>query len=382
MKSLMRMPNLTRYESIGINQLFNVADGHAHQPQTDAQRQIIGRLPDLFDQAEAARQAELEEEFRRLFYTLAGQPTAADLTRTLFCYSASLSTDLIATFLASRGLTTALLHPCFDNLATLLQRRNVALTPLHEEELRLDRMEETFAGLAADAVFVTLPNNPTGFELSREQWERLVMLCGHYGKLLIVDCTFRFFSRKPSWDQYELLERSNISYLMVEDTGKTWPTQDLKCSILAMSEDLAEDVLELHNDILLNVSPFILQLLIEYLKDTARHGLQSVVWETIDRNRRTLREAIRSSGLLLNNPGSTISVEWLRITDPDVRSLDMVDRLQRLGLGILPGDHFYWHDHGHGERYIRIALARCPDMFAEACKILKSALRTNRMDPA
>ncbi|MGF9915064.1 pyridoxal phosphate-dependent aminotransferase [Paenibacillus ehimensis] len=382
MKSLERMPNLTRYESIGINQLFNVADGHAHQPQTYAQRQIIGRLPDLFDQAEAARQAELEDEFRRLFYTLAGQPTAAGLTRTLFCYSASLSTDLIATFLASREMSTALLHPCFDNLATLLQRRNVALTPLHEEELRLDRMEGTFADLAADTVFITLPNNPTGFELSQEEWEKLVALCGQYGKLLIVDCTFRFFSRKPSWDQYELLERSNISYLMVEDTGKTWPTQDLKCSILAMSEDLAEAMLELHNDILLNVSPFILQLLIEYLKDTARHGLRSVLWETIDRNRQTLREAIRSSGLLLNNPDSTISVEWLRIADPRIRSLDLVDRLQRLGLGILPGDHFYWHDHGQGERYIRVALARCPDMFAEACNILKSALLTNRTDPA
>jgi aspartate/methionine/tyrosine aminotransferase len=241
-------------------------------------------------------------------------------------------------------------------------------------------MEETFAALAADAVFITLPNNPTGFELSREEWDQLVALCGRYGKLLIVDCTFRFFSRQPFWDQYELLEKAKISYLMVEDTGKTWPTQDLKCSILAMSEDLADDMLELHNDILLNVSPFILKLLTEYVKDTMREGLQSVIWNTIDRNRETLREAIRSSGLAVSNPGSTISVEWLRILDAGVRSVDMVDRLQRLGLGILPGDHFHWYDHGQGERYIRIALARSPDMFADACEVLKSAITANGKD--
>ncbi|UUZ91064.1 aminotransferase class I/II-fold pyridoxal phosphate-dependent enzyme [Paenibacillus sp. P25] len=311
-----RLPNLTRYESIGINRAYNVADGHAHQPQTAGQRQIVSRLPELFYDAEAARQSELEGEFRRLFYGLAGQHSAAGLPRTLFCYSASLSTDLIATYLAAHGLTAALLHPCFDNLATILRRRKVELTPLYERELAFDRLEETWASLQADAVFLTLPNNPTGFELSPEAWERVVKLCKQYDKLLIVDCTFRFFSRNPFWDQYESLEREGVRYLLVEDTGKTWPTQDLKCSILAMSSDLYEDVLELHNDILLNVSPIILRVLIEYLKDTQEKGLASVIWETIDRNRGRLREAIKSSCLHVENPGSAISVEWPRITDP------------------------------------------------------------------
>ncbi|UUZ82795.1 hypothetical protein LJK88_01800 [Paenibacillus sp. P26] len=58
-----RLPNLTRYESIGINRAYNVADGHAHQPQTAGQRQIVSRLPELFYDAEAARQSELEGNF-------------------------------------------------------------------------------------------------------------------------------------------------------------------------------------------------------------------------------------------------------------------------------------------------------------------------------
>lgn len=369
-----RLPNLTRYESIGINRIYNLADGHAHQPQTASQQRIVSRLPEWFRQAEALRQCDLEEEFRHHFYSLAGQHSATGLARTLFCYSASLSTDLLATYLASRQLSASLLHPCFDNLATILRRRNVPLTPLPEAALALESMDDTFAKLTTDAVFLTLPNNPTGFEMSQEAWERLVHLCGNYGKLLILDCTFRFFSRNRYWDQYELLERSGISYIVVEDTGKTWPTQDLKCSILAMSADLHEDLLELHNDILLNVSPFILKLLIEYLKDTGREGLPSAIWETIDRNRLQLREALQASCLAPEHPGSAISVEWLRIADPAVRSTDMVERLHRLGIGILPGDHFYWADLKEGERFIRIALSRSPEMFAQACAVLSEGI--------
>jgi aspartate/methionine/tyrosine aminotransferase len=131
----------------------------------------------------------------------------------------------------------------------------------------------------------------------------------------------------------------------------------------------------------LNVSPIILQLLIEYLKDTKQEGLQAAIWQPIDLNRRALREALVSSGLQINNPDSTISVEWLRISDKNTRSVDLVDRLQRVGLGVLPGDHFYWNDHGQGERFIRIALARCPEMFAKACAVLKTALG-RAADPA
>ncbi|WP_219639562.1 pyridoxal phosphate-dependent aminotransferase [Cohnella sp. CFH 77786] len=370
----MRLPNLTRYESIGINRTFNLADGHAHQPQSVSQRQIVGRLPELFDEAEYARQSDLEEEFRGLFYGLAGQRTAATLPRALCCYSASLSTDLIATYAASRGLRVALLHPCFDNLATIMKRREVPLVPLSEQQLSPERLDDTFANLAADAVFLTLPNNPTGFEMSREAWERLVSLCGRFDKLLILDFTFRFFSRQPFWDQYELLEQSGIRYLAVEDTGKTWPTQDLKCSILAMSPDLHADILELHNDILLNVSPFILRLLNEYLKDTEREGLPSAIWATIDRNRQMVREAIDSTFLFPENPDSTISVEWLRIRNPSIRSVDLVDRLHGHGLGILPGDHFYWADLSEGERFVRFALARSPEMVERACSILREGI--------
>ncbi|WP_051765546.1 pyridoxal phosphate-dependent aminotransferase [Streptomyces sp. NRRL F-5135] len=369
-----RFNNLTRYEHVGINQAINLADGHAHQGQNSTQRTIVADLPNIFEAAENALQATTEREFQRAFYTLAGQYSAVDHPRTMLCYSASLATDLVATFLASQNLRVGLLQPCFDNLATILRRRQVKVVPLGEEQFRPDSLDRTFAESDNDAVFLTLPNNPTGFHLNQEQFRQVIDLCAEHRKILIVDCTFRFFAPTPFWDQYAQLEESGISYVVVEDTGKTWPTQDLKCSILAVSADLHESVLELHNDILLNVSPFILQLLTAYLRDTERNGLQQTIWSVVRANRTSLRKALEGTVLVPAQPESTISVEWVRIDHPSLRSDDLVDMLAKSQVGILPGDHFYWDDHETGSHFIRFALAREERWFATACRSLREAL--------
>ncbi|MEU8472805.1 pyridoxal phosphate-dependent aminotransferase [Streptomyces sp. NPDC029006] len=375
MTSETRYTNLTRYEDIGLNSKFNLADGHAHQGQNPTQREIVASLPELFHAAEQAFQSDSEREFQQAFYSLAGQHSAIGHPRTLLCYSASLSTDLAATYLASRGLSVALLQPCFDNLATILRRRNVALTPLGEDRLRnTAALDETLDAMHADAVFLTLPNNPTGFNLTPDRFRAIVDHCVAHHRILILDCTFRFFDISPLWDQYEVLEDSGVSYLVVEDSGKTWPTQDLKCSILAVSRDLYAGVLELHDDILLNVSPFILRLLTAYIRDTQEAGLERTVWRTIRRNRQALREALAGTILTPEFPDSTVSVDWLRINRPGIRSEDVVATLGRAQIGVLPGDHFHWADHEAGARFIRIALARPPEWFATACGHLRDVV--------
>ncbi|MFB6395072.1 pyridoxal phosphate-dependent aminotransferase [Polymorphospora lycopeni] len=372
-----RYTNLTRYENVGINRRFNLADGHAHQGQNSTQQEIVTDLPKIFYAAEATLQRESEEEFQQVFYRLAGQHSAIHSPRTMLCYSASLATDLVATYLSSRSLSVGLLQPCFDNLATILRRRQVELVPLSEAQLGPDSIDDTFAGMTTDAVFLTLPNNPTGFTYDEAQFKHLVELCVTHRKILILDCTFRFFVTTPFWDQYAVLEDSGVSYLVVEDTGKTWPTQDLKCSILASSADLYEQVLELHNDILLNVSPFILRLLSAYVNDTARSGLEKSIWRTISQNRDHLRESLRGTILVPEFPDSTISVEWIRISHPTVRSEEIVELLGKAQVGILPGNHFYWADHDTGSNFVRFALARRSDWFADSCRYLRTVLLSN-----
>ncbi|MEU8787254.1 aminotransferase class I/II-fold pyridoxal phosphate-dependent enzyme [Streptomyces sp. NPDC048637] len=372
-----RYTNLTRYENIGINKEFNLADGHAHQGQNSTQQSIVAELPDLFYAAEKARQADSEDEFQQAFYSLAGQHSAVTHPRTFLCYSASLATDLVATYLSSKRLTVRLLQPSFDNLATILKRRNIPLVPVAENEFAPERLEAFLNSLGEDALFLTLPNNPTGFSLDPAAFERVVGHCRVHGKILIIDCTFRFFATSPFWDQYEVLEKSGVSYIVVEDTGKTWPTQDLKCSILAVSKDLYDDMLELHNDILLNVSPFILRLLTSYVRDTERNGLDETIWSVIRSNRQALRDALQGSIFAPAFPQSTVSVEWTRIDHATLRSEHVVEALGQDHLGILPGDHFYWADHETGSQYIRFALARPCDWFVGACRHLRTVIGAN-----
>ncbi|MHC3468138.1 pyridoxal phosphate-dependent aminotransferase [Streptomyces sp. 7R007] len=368
------LPNLTQYEHLGLACEFNLADGHAHQFQDPFQQRIVSRLPVLFAESERTPQREIEKEFRYRFYGLAGQPTARDAGHTLLCQSASQSIDLVAAFLAARGTRVGLLSPCFDNLPGLLRRRGTALSPVAERDLTGPGLDRLLGPDRPGALFLTLPNNPTGFTLTRAGFARLAQRCAATGTLLVVDWTFRFHTAYERWDQYAVLNRSGVSYLCVEDTGKTWPTLDLKCSILATSADLYGPLFELHNDLLLNVSPFVLRLLTGYLEDSAARGLEATVRRPVRTNRTALNQALRGTVLTPVDPRGTISVAWAHVDDPGLGALDVVGLLAAEGVGILPGDHFHWDDTGAGSRYVRFALARDPALFAAACVRIRAAL--------
>jgi aspartate/methionine/tyrosine aminotransferase len=369
-----RYANLTQYERVSLGQAFNLADGHAKQYQDEAQEEIRQRLPEIYRASERVVQPDVERDFQAAFFALAGQESAIAHPHTLLCTSASLATDLIATFLSHAGHTVSLIQPCFDNLATILVRRRIAPIPLAEQDITPARLAATFQEMVTDAVFLTFPNNPTGFVLDREEFASLAGLCAQREKILILDWTFRFFSELDEWDQYEILERSGVSYICIEDTGKTWPTLDLKCSIMATSADMYRKILEVHNDVLLNVSPFVLLLLTEYIHDSQRRGLDASVRRAVALNRQELRAALRQSVLVPVPAAAPVSVEWVRLDSTAVKSVDVVALLADVGIGILPGDHFFWSDPSLGSRFVRFALARDPATFTRVCSRIQSVI--------
>ncbi|MCM4076474.1 pyridoxal phosphate-dependent aminotransferase [Paractinoplanes hotanensis] len=362
--------NLTRYERVSLGLPFNLADGHARQYQDQGQIEISDRLPELYRASESVALPALEREFQRIFFALAGQDTAMTHERTLLSPSASMSTDLIATCAGYHGWSVALVQPCFDNLAAIMARRRVAMVPVREEDLTATTLHLP----PADALLLTLPNNPTGFLLDPSQFRRLALHCRDTGTVLILDWTFRFFSTLSTWDQYAVLEECGVSYVCVEDTGKTWPSVDLKCSILATSADIYLKLLDVHNDVLLNVSPFVLMLLVEYLRDSGDRGLDATVRQPVLINRNRLRATLRGTILAPVTGRAPVSVEWVRINSPVLQSSDVVTWAADSGIGILPGDHFFWFDPDPGRKFVRFALARDPANFAQACERLEGVL--------
>ena len=374
--------DLTQHEIQALKMRHNLADAHTHQSQSPAQREIVGRLPELWYEAEQKTQAEFEQRFLDAFFRLHGQPTARAKNKTMLSYAASISTVVAAMFLTRERMSVTLIEPCFDNLHDVLANMGVPLYPIHEQAFAdVDSIYDNLRRqVKTDALFLVDPNNPTGSSLlqhGKQGFAEVIRYCRDYRKVLLIDFCFASFTLHgtgPSrFDIYQMLEESQITYLAIEDTGKTWPVQDAKCAMLTPSDDIQRIVYDLHTSVLLNVSPFVLNMLTQYVEESIKDQMHSVR-SLLARNREIARTALDGTVLTYLEPVCNVSVAWFRIDHPTLTATE----LQRLGADsdvyVLPGKFFLWSEPSLGDQYIRIALARDSDMFASAMDKLRTTL--------
>lgn len=377
--------DLTQHEIVALRTRYNLADAHTHQRQSARQRRIVERLPELWYEAEQQLQATFESRFKAAFFSLHGQTKALEIDRTLLSYAASISTMVAAMFANQRQLSVSLIEPCFDNLRDLLVNTGVEVRALSEEtlydpDLIFERLDHT---VDTDIVFLVDPNNPTGFTMlkdGRRGFEEVVRFCRERNKILMLDFCFASFALRTGlsrFDVYELLEQSGVTYVALEDTGKTWPVQDAKCALLTPSRDIYAEIYAIHTSVLLNVSPFVLNMLTEYVADSIVDDLRGIR-DVLDTNRDLVREALAGTILDYQEPVADVSVVWAKLRDERLTATQLQKDLETVEVYVLPGTYFYWHDRARGERFIRIALARDPVMFREAIERLVEALPAGR----
>jgi aspartate/methionine/tyrosine aminotransferase len=355
--------------------VINLSDAHCRQPQTESEQRIVARLSTLFAEAQAIPQLELESELIAVFMRLAGEGAIVDTRRHLLSYSSSCAITMVASYCTHHRKRVVLIEPVFDNIPSILRREGVDVTPVREAVL-----EEGCTGLGGDAGFdvlwVVMPNNPTGWTLTRTGFENLVQCCARNGWTLVLDMSFRFFSTDlATWSQYEVLESSGISYLVVEDTGKTWSTNELKVGMTVCSLDLYEELYRLHDDLLQGVSPFSLRLLTEFISDSWQWGLESAVLERVQEGRRILRSSFADIPVeFMTSMDSPVSVDWIRLGgDLDGEVLSRAVAAE--GVHILPGVDFFWSDPEQGRPFIRLPLARDPELLRCGAPIIQDVAR-------
>jgi aspartate/methionine/tyrosine aminotransferase len=375
--------DLTQHEILGLTKAFNLSDAHTHQGQSYTQHSIVEKLPALWYRAERSQQSESERAFVDAFCRLHNQPTALSKNRALLSYSASVSTVIAGMYLRKRRLSVTLIEPCFDNLHDVLHNTGVPIMPI--DERCFEDVSRIYSNLEqrvrSDALFLVDPNNPTGFSLlqhGRDGFEEVIRFCSDHDKILLLDFCFAAFAlADPAierFDVYSLLEASGVTYIAIEDTGKTWPVQDAKCAILMASDDIWSDIYNIHTSVLLNVSPFVLQLLQAYIEDSIDDGLASVR-DVFVANREAVTNALAGSILEYQAPTVDISVAWLKINHDTLWATRLHAELVDIGVAVLPGTGFFWSTPSRGQDYLRIALARDPQMFACAVSQLRDALR-------
>jgi aspartate/methionine/tyrosine aminotransferase len=376
--------DITQHEIHALTMDKNLADAHTHQSQSKSQAEnIIANLPTIWYEAEDATQAEMEQKFLRDFFRVANQEEVMDGYPPMLVYASSIAMVIVANYFMKNKMSVALIEPCFDNLHDIMKHMQIPMQPLKEEWLNdPDKIYDNLkANITSDVIFIVDPNNPTGhtmFKHGDKAYLELIRYALDHDKLLVFDYCFAPFvdnsGEVPVPRVYKLLNESGVKYIAIEDTGKTWPLQDTKVAILKVCESLYKEVYSIHTAYLLNVSPFILNLVSAYICDSEKDKFESV-YGLLRTNNKIARDILEGSALEYMAPDVSVSVAWYKIKD----DLFTASELQEFVLNysevyILPGTYFFWSDRSQGESFIRIALARNSDVFTSSLKGLRAAV--------
>jgi aspartate/methionine/tyrosine aminotransferase len=170
------------------------------------------------------------------------------------------------------------------------------------------------------------------------------------------------------------MREAGVDAILVEDTGKTWPTSEIKAPFFAISRarGLFDRIYDIYTDFLLHVSPVGIKLIHEFIRISMQDDMASIQ-EVVRVNRKALYDSLAGTFLTpCEHPFA--SVAWLRI-DHALTGLELKQILDEHGVFVLPGHYFFWHDPQQGEKFIRVALTRDADLFGEAAALLGDVCR-------
>ncbi len=361
---------LTQMQLLGVGSDTNVAEGYPRMALTPSQQSIVDDFPDILQAALATPFSTTETRAHSAFFGALGQHRAPIASgRIISFYSSTVAIDVAVAAIARRGGRVGLVHPVIDCIPAIMIGRGLALTPLSEQSLRSADPLHGHDDLTA--VFTASPNNPTGTVWNESQLARLASACADRGVVLVIDQCFRAFDRRAQFDSYEVLDRSGVEYVVVEDTGKLWSIGGIKLGILAWGATTRLDITELASDILLTAPPFSAAVVERFALDMAVGGLDHL-HAMIAANRRIVAEELEGCrSAAIADGDSRASVSRIRL-EPGLTSTSLWGQLLREGVHAVPCRPFYWAHHRVGERYLRIALARDPDVVRRAVRAVRA----------
>ncbi|MHC8303778.1 aminotransferase class I/II-fold pyridoxal phosphate-dependent enzyme [Pseudomonas sp. PB3P13] len=368
---------MTELEVFGLSAQYNLADGHSYISAEKHFNSVLSELPTLWQSAIEVPIPEMEKIFKNKFAEYFGLEGLKRHEIFSICPTASNSIDIIGAWARCMSYKVGLVEPTFDNLAQLLRRREVELEAIAEDLLaNLILLEEFIHEKNLDVLFLVNPNNPTGVVIDSTAMSGIVELCSRLEVVLVLDTSFRF-CHKTSIDEYELLLKKGCSFIILEDTGKQWPTLDAKASLLSYSADLAHTIRNIYEEIYLCCSNFALRVIIAFIDETLQRGGLSYMQSIISRHIQIATAALENSlaTIVAVEPLSTMTVMWLDIEKTGLSDLELTGYLAKHSVAVLPGRYFYWNSHQvAGNHRIRIALFKPEDQFGPSMLRLKDAL--------
>lgn len=382
--------DITQREIPLLGKPFNFTDGHAYRPHTPAEKEIFDRLGDIYHTtSDRAGWEHWHEYYLDGFFALSEQSRTSWIQNYFLLGEATRGIELIRDVVKirfRRGAhlkgdnqpSVALIEPAFDNLPNTL-KLDLDLETVPETWLTNDSEFHNIYNIRSDVIFLCLPNNPTGATLSQENFIKLLEFCRDSHKTLVLDNCFRFFlPPELMYDQYGLAAQYETPVIMLEDTGKTWPTTENKVSLLAVSGDrndpdsLAHDAYNFYSNMYLTMAPMKWRLLGELMRLSMNDNMASIK-EPVTANRHALQETLGLIGMdIVSAP--FMGVAWVD-TQKVMSAEEFVARADRVEVHALRGEKFFWHDPSQGINNVRFALNKDPERYLRAMQALRGEFR-------
>ena len=371
---------LTDYELLGIKGHYNLSDGHAYHDINEIFPGFPAQLPEIWRDSELTKVNIAEQRFKNAFAKLINSETL----KHSHCYkispTSSNSIDLVAAYLAVEAPRVLLVEPTFDNLALLLRRRGCVLQSIDEARFRysynaLDRVSLLDA-FHFDTLFLVNPNNPTGTTIGPEHLTLIAEYCAQRKKTLVLDTTFRMYTHYQH-DERAHLESSGCRYFIIEDTGKTWPTHDLKASLISYSPDCSPLFETIYDEVYLCHSRFAMLMFEALFEHTRYAGIAASIQAPTNERHAYLINTLSNSIVKpkTQRSHSTLPMEWFELTTPNqVSDIEFVNYLTEKDVHVLPGSFFYWSKKSPPYTAFRVSLSRQHSMFRASVDKLNTAI--------
>ncbi len=368
----MKVIKLTEVQEHSFITDFDLSVGHAKYSFKGKQKDVIDNLSELYAEVDSMTYSEIESSFLKTYFNFCGQASYTNFKHPIIHYSTSISIETLANFLRLKNLRVGLITPTFDNLADVVKRHVDSKDIVPIEESSLLKPDTDIDWNALDVLFITLPNNPTGFTLNQSQFTNLVNEVKRRNKVIAIDFCFRLTeSEYKEYDQYEIMRKVGVEFIAYEDTGKIWSLSEMKVGVMMASDNQYELLNDISRDILLSVSPFVLRLLDKIISNEDPDTIY--INQLVQKNREYLRSKLQNVNFTLVNIDSKSTVEWVE-HNRDMNATQLVEKLEEHGVFLSPGAQFYWDDYSRGEKFLRIVLARDTERFKISVDMLVEAL--------
>jgi aspartate/methionine/tyrosine aminotransferase len=329
----------------------------------DAQLLPAVSLPvDIYRRLAAVDRRSLEQAFLDRYGAVAGEFIGPD--ETVFFLTASLAITAVARHLVHQGVRRiGVLEPAFPHLPRLLREAGLELVSVPEDDDALLAAVDTLG-----AMFLVLPNNPTGWAPSARALAALPAAAKASGCCVVLDRSCRFHQDR----QYSRLFQPDYDWIDIQDTGKTWSTAGTKLAFVRSS--LPGTVEALRHDF--GYAPAVPPLNLYVASEAVvLEGGDYRVRRTVARNREVLEAALGELGFSIVSRPLGVALMCLPRSYP-IGSTSLAQSLRAANITVVPGRDLFWHTPHEGEAYIRVSLIRPNDVFTTDIEALATAIRS------